>query len=693
MTLKSSELESENSTVLMNLGSIYKDLGSLDQALNFTLKSLDLNSDNPTALMNLGVIYQDLGNLDQALSMTLKSLEVDPDNPTALMNLGCVHKELGSLDQALRSTIKSIELKPNNPDAYMNLGDIFKEQGDLEQAKNITLKALDLKPDHADALVNLGGILTEQRNFEQARAVTLKAIEYNPDHADAYVKLADICRKEGDIQGIVRYCSKASELQPKNISHKLNAIGQIEEVQMSSESISSQRNDFAKGILEMTGNNELLFNGYPINIGVFWFPYHNDASDKALLSLVADAFATCNAFKSIIDNSPLPTTPKNLNSGNYKVGFYFDNPQESHSVHKLFSGIVQSATRLGLKTSIITSPDCSIREREKISSLATSSLQVSSNISVAIDQIRRLGLDILVFTECTSSWYPYILSMSRLAPVQVGTWGNPVTTGSSAIDYYLSSSLIEPSQAQKHYRERLIKISRLPSKYKKPDISLVKSDRHKFGLDSTDTLIGIPQSLFKFHPDYDDVLESIILQLPNAKYVLIEGNNQSQLDRLKSRWADKAPIALKNSIFLGRLSQADYLCLLETVDLLLDPIYFGSGNTFYESMALGTPLVTMPGDFMRGRIVAGGYKQMELLNPPIAENIRDYIELTLQLARDVKQRSLLKQEIKSAAQKHLFDDNRASDEIINFFKAAVDEYRNTGGLLPLEWSSVMHANP
>ena len=59
----------------------------------------------------------------------------------------------------------------------------------------------------------------------------------------------------------------------------------------------------------------------------------------------------------------------------------------------------------------------------------------------------------------------------------------------------------------------------------------------------------------------------------------------------------------------------DYLCLLDTVDILLDPIYFGSGNTFYESMAFGTPIVTMPGKFMRGRLVAGGYKQMKVLNP------------------------------------------------------------------------------
>ena len=104
------------------------------------------------------------------------------------------------------------------------------------------------------------------------------------------------------------------------------------------------------------------------------------------------------------------------------------------------------------------------------------------------------------------------------------------------------------------------------------------------------------------------------------------------------------------------MPQTDYLCLLETVDLLLDTIYFGSGNTFYESMALGTPVVSLPGEYMRGRIVAGGYKQMNLERPPIAADIQEYVELTVRLAKDAELRAQIKEEIKTAAQKYLFDD-------------------------------------
>ena len=69
---------------------------------------------------------------------------------------------------------------------------------------------------------------------------------------------------------------------------------------------------------------------------------------------------------------------------------------------------------------------------------------------------------------------------------------------------------------------------------------------------------------------------------------------------------------------------------------------------------------------MRGRIVAGGYKQMKLESPPIAADINEYVELTVRLAKDAELRAQIKEEIKTAAQKYLFDDQEAADEFIEF---------------------------
>ena len=160
----------------MNLGSIYKDLGNIDQALASTLKSLEINPDNSDALLNLGSIHQGLGNFAQALASTLKSLEINPDNSVALLNLGVIYKDLGNLDQALASTLKSLELKPDSPDALSNLFGFYRE-GDLPLLKSTIRRAAELNPailnhsSYIEAISSLGKDFAENIIFT-ARSIS-----------------------------------------------------------------------------------------------------------------------------------------------------------------------------------------------------------------------------------------------------------------------------------------------------------------------------------------------------------------------------------------------------------------------------------------------------------------------------------------------------------------------------------------
>ena len=64
----------------------------------------------------------------------------------------------------------------------------------------------------------------------------------------------------------------------------------------------------------------------------------------------------------------------------------------------------------------------------------------------------------------------------------------------------------------------------------------------------------------------------------------------------------KFPIIIERSIFLDRLNLNEFISLCNCVDVLLDPFYFGGGNSFLESMVVGTPTVTMPGENLRENI-------------------------------------------------------------------------------------------
>ena len=76
--------------------------------------------------MNLGSIYQDLGNINQALTYTLKSLELKFDNPRAINNIKGIINQLNIDESNKHEAIKAYELLLNKKDlSHAKLSRIF----------------------------------------------------------------------------------------------------------------------------------------------------------------------------------------------------------------------------------------------------------------------------------------------------------------------------------------------------------------------------------------------------------------------------------------------------------------------------------------------------------------------------------------------------------------------------------------
>jgi predicted O-linked N-acetylglucosamine transferase (SPINDLY family) len=258
-----------------------------------------------------------------------------------------------------------------------------------------------------------------------------------------------------------------------------------------------------------------------------------------------------------------------------------------------------------------------------------------------------------------------------LAPVQAVGWGHPDTTGLDSVDYFLSAAAIEPDGADDHYRERLIRLDRLPCYYEPPAAPSQLTSRAALGLPENCVLLGCPQSLFKFHPDFDRVLAAIADGEPAARIVLLAGATPAWTDQLRARWARSYPILSERVMFLPRLPLDRFLALLDRVDVLLDPLHFGAGNSFYEAAAFGAPTITWPGRFMRGRIVAGAYRQMELTDAPVAGSPDAYVSVALDWARDPDRCRAFRHAIRKATTTELLADVRAVRSFEAFLEAAV----------------------
>jgi predicted O-linked N-acetylglucosamine transferase (SPINDLY family) len=242
-----------------------------------------------------------------------------------------------------------------------------------------------------------------------------------------------------------------------------------------------------------------------------------------------------------------------------------------------------------------------------------------------------------------------------------------------ALESYDRAIALKPDYAhcQSNRADVLIELGQLPCCYERPPVPDSIAGRQEFGLPARGTLYGCPQSLFKFHPDFDRLLAGIAEGDPDGHIVVLEGFDPTWREMLRHRWAQRHPSLVGRVKFLPRLPADRFLDLMAHFDVLLDPVHFGSGNTLYEAMLFGTPIVTWPGRFMRGRVVAAAYRQMGLADAPIAETLEDYAPLAVTLGRNPGRREALRRDSQAAAGA-LLANTEAVAEFECFVEAALD---------------------
>jgi predicted O-linked N-acetylglucosamine transferase (SPINDLY family) len=240
------------------------------------------------------------------------------------------------------------------------------------------------------------------------------------------------------------------------------------------------------------------------------------------------------------------------------------------------------------------------------------------------------------------------------------------------MDYYLSSVNAEPDNAERHYSERLVLLRRFPMYCYRPELPEELPSREKYGLPEDFRLYACTQTLFKFHPDFDEVVGAILRQDVRGLLVLFEGAGAHRYwtNLLRERFASTFPDVADRVVFLKRLPKKDFLSFLRMCDVILDTLHFNGGYTSLLSFASGTPIVTWPGKFMRGRLTLSFYKQMGVMDC-VAENAESYVNIALKLANDRNWRGEISEKIKARAD-DLFEDIEAVRELECFFEHAVE---------------------
>ena len=583
------------------------------------------------------------GNYEQSENKLKYILELIPDNTDVLNFYGRLKQFQNKFDDSIDLLTKSVTIDNNNFMAHYNLALAYCIKKNLEKVKEHFNLYQKLNPDESP-LKYFCNLYISKLHFDEL------------DIEDT---------KEYYVKSKIPLFIKLSELLVPRI---YNSIEHIENTRK--EYLNSLHNIYNNITSDLIVSSEALFTEYLQFIYCYVFPLSYQGKNNAeILSLQCKLyrklFPCLNYTSKYIDS--IKTTNK------IKIGFISTN-FFNQSVSRDRMGIIRNLPRELFDVTVffyfkpnddlgnfiwdsdntnIVLPDTTIFERRSI--------------------IEEQKLNILIYCDIGMAPDTYFLSFSRLAPIQCNTWGHSDTSGIDTIDYYLSSVYYEKSiNPQENYTEKLVLLDSLCTFYYKIIENPTLVNKNYFGFSNNTNIYLSSQVLFKLNPDFDDVINNILINDQNGIIILIKMNlglyiQDSLIERLEKK--------LKNNMTRVHLvewqkCERDFYKLLSIADVIIDPYPFGGCNTSFSAFSMGIPIVTMPADFINGRFTYGLYKKMDILDL-VAYNFQDYIKLANKCATDKSFRNNISEKIKNNL--HLiFNEVESINSWINFCIDAVN---------------------
>jgi predicted O-linked N-acetylglucosamine transferase (SPINDLY family) len=146
------------------------------------------------------------------------------------------------------------------------------------------------------------------------------------------------------------------------------------------------------------------------------------------------------------------------------------------------------------------------------------------------------------------------------------------------------------------------------------------------------------QSADKLHPAHDTLFARILMTVPSAQLdVLCNMQARSVVDALAARM--RREFSRHGVDFDARcrvhaqLPTADYFRFLDAADACLDSLDFSGGLTSLDALWHNLPVVTLPGQLMRGRQTYGMLKLLDI-DELIATDTDSYVAIAAKLAND-----------------------------------------------------------
>lgn len=605
--------------------------------------------------------------IDQGLGF-LRHIDIHPDS------IALVASRLDSAesrDDFIAKSIKAFsygELKSSMLQAFVSA-----YIGDVTAALAISQKLFIDHPVESSAGLLAARILAENDYPYHARKFSCAVLRREKHNTAALDLLGACLNKESKWKATRKIYERLHGITGDDIS-LFNQLTALPSIQASASDTNKAIESFSRlsEIVDSPGlfkGIEYSFNKCSTHIpGPFFLPYQGPVSVKVNLE-ASRAFARQSAHDLIRDvqiaySSPLVNVsssihkaPQNIRKqSRIRIGFvsrFFS----GHSNLEAHYGLIQMMNREAFEVVLVHRPGVKLDEaHHEINKYADQCVYLSQDFGDACRNLYELSLDIAFYSDIGMMAFDSILAMPHLARVQVTSWGLPHTTGVREIDYMLRSIIFSECEGADEYTESLLQTEGYIGYFDYSRYAFEPRSRDFFLLPPDRFLVGCLQSIHKIHPDFDLYLEQIAQIDESLLIVMSPSVDDRSMERFVRRLKKNAPTAYNQLCIVARTSIQDFFALNSLLDINLDTIYYGAGVTFVQTAWCGPPYVTQRSNLVRSSVVSATYSYAGIVNPPVASNMLEYINLVRKYFWDRDACAALREEVQEKTKKRIYKD-------------------------------------
>ncbi len=644
---KCCELNQHNYDAVLNLGSVYQELGQLaaaekqfvsipqDSSLyvdaRLNLAVIHTKNENFTAAeqifielrsrkdcpadfsLNYGLFLFQQGKINESIEQYQLAIKLAPHDKRLWLNLSAAYEKLGEIQCALDSVNHSLKIDITYADGWVNRGLLLSRIGDIKKALEAFKRALRLNETLAQGWLGLGAAHHRLGDYDSAKSAYLNALKLAPDLAAALSNLGSICLDQGEYRESIAYSRAAIECvkdYPFSFGNLFFA-----KMHMGNWETYAKDLDYIKAALV---SRKAIATPFVSLVALDDSSLHRISAEVWFNEKVAYIASESRSFPR--PKSYITVGYVSSDFGEHAVAYLIAELFELHDRHRfrvVCIGLSAASDGLIFKR-IKSSCDLYIDAAEMLD-------------AEVVDLIQQHEVDILIDLNGYTKGARTGIFARRPAPIQVSYVGYLGAMCVSCYQYLIVDRSIVPEKSAASGTERWVYLPTYQINDRKRP--LPQSKRRGFlKIDSASNFVFCClNNNYKLNPNVCSLWVEILNRAPNSSLLLAGGLNEYQ-ENIRD-WFLKRSIDQSRVCFLPRTSRDEYLAAYLECDLFLDTFPYNAGVTGSDALWMGVPLISLVGESMPARYglsLLNGVGLSELAVDSKAE----YVELAVALYWD-----------------------------------------------------------